>query len=59
MTVQPLTRGTGNHGGPTVSSTSGGRGGGPIEIHLHNEVVGREFQRVVKKVALEDFGLQI
>jgi hypothetical protein len=26
---------------------------------LHNEVVGREFQRVVKKVALEDFGLQI
>jgi hypothetical protein len=59
VTVQPLTRGTGNHGGPTVSSTSGGRGRGPIEIHLHNEVVGREFQRVVKKVALEDFGLQI
>ena len=55
MTVQPLTRGTSNHGGPTVSSTSGGRGGGPIEIHLHNEVVGREFQRVVKESGIGRF----
>ena len=62
VTVQPLTRGTGNHGGPTVSSSGGGSGGGsgrPIEIHLHNEVGGREFQRVIKKFALEDFGLQV
>jgi hypothetical protein len=38
-----------------------GIGGGsrPIEIHLHNEVGGREFQRVVKRVALEDIGLQV
>ena len=28
VTVQPLTRGTGNHGGPTVSSSGGGGMGG-------------------------------
>ena len=36
-----------------------GGGSRPIEIHLHNEVGGREFQRVVKRVALEDIGLQV
>jgi hypothetical protein len=61
MTVQPLTRGTGNHGGPTVSSSdgTGGGSGRPIEIHLHNEIGGREIQRIIKKVALEDIGLQV
>ncbi len=36
-TIQPLTRGTGNHDGSIVSSgiSSGGK---PIEIHVHNEV---------------------
>ena len=59
VTVTPLTRGTGNHTGPTVSS-GGSRGGSrPLEIHLHNEVGGREFQTVIKKVALEDFGYQV
>lgn len=43
VTVMPLTRGSGNHGGPTVSSGGGGSGR-PIEIHLHNEVGVREFQ---------------
>jgi hypothetical protein len=28
VTVQPLTRGTGNHTGPTVSSSFGNGGGG-------------------------------
>ena len=36
-----------------------GGGSRPIEIHLHNEVGGREFQRVVKRVALEDIDLQV
>jgi len=60
VTVTPLTRGTGNHSGPTVSS-GGGRSGGSksIEIHIHNEMGGREINRVIKKVALEDFGLQV
>lgn len=61
VTVQPLTRGTGNHSGPTVSSTPGSLGGKgrPIEIHVHNEINGREIQRIIKKVALEDIGYQI
>jgi hypothetical protein len=61
VTVTPLTRGTGNQGGPTVSSGGGfGRGSNrPIEIHIHNEVGGREVNRYIKKVALEDIGLQV
>ena len=60
MTVQPLTRGTGNHSGPTVSSGGGGTGSSrPIVIHVHNELGGREVQRIIKKVALEDIGLQV
>ena len=37
-TIQSLTRGTGNHDGPTVSFRIGGAGsrGKPIEIHVHN-----------------------
>ena len=35
VTVQSLTRGTGNHSGPTVSS-GGGFVGRPLEIHTHN-----------------------
>ena len=61
MTVQPLTRGTGNHGGPTVSS-SGGIGAGnsrvitiEIPVILDNRVLGR----AVKKIGLEDIGLQV
>ena len=61
VTVQPLTRGTGNHGGPTVSSSPGGGGSGgrAIEIHVHNEINGREIQRIIRKVALSDIGLQV
>jgi hypothetical protein len=59
VTIQPLTRGTGNHGGPTVSSGIGAGGNNrPIEIHVHNKIGGREFQSH-KKVALEDIGLQV
>jgi hypothetical protein len=55
-----LTRGTGNHNGPTVSSGSGfGSSSRPIEIHIHNEVGGREVNKLIKRVALEDFGLQV
>jgi hypothetical protein len=32
VTVQPLTRGTGNQGGPTLSSSCGGGSGRPIVI---------------------------
>ena len=35
VTVQPLTRGTGNHRWPAVSS-GGGSSGRPLEIHTHN-----------------------
>jgi hypothetical protein len=61
VTVQPLTRGTGNHGGPTVSSSGGGGGmGGNRSITIEVPVIidNRIFGRAVKKVALEDFGLQ-
>ena len=60
VTVQPLTIGTGNHQGPTVSSSGGRRGSrGMVEIHLHNEVGGREFQRIIKQPTLGDYGLQV
>lgn len=61
VTVQPLTRGTGNHIGPTVSSGGGAGSGGTkmVEIHIHNEMGGREVSKVIKKVALEDAGLMV
>ena len=60
VTITSLTKGTGNHGGPTVSNTSASlRGSRPIEIHIHNEIGEREVQRVIKNVALEDFGYHI
>jgi hypothetical protein len=52
--VTSLTRGTGNHSGPTVSSGTEGGSGRPIEIHNHIEIGGREFKRVITKVALKD-----
>lgn len=58
VTVTPLTRGTGNHFGPTMGSGGGG-GGRPVEIHIHNILDGREIGRFVNKVALEDIGIQI
>jgi hypothetical protein len=36
-----------------------GGSGRSIEIHVQNEIGGREVQRVIKKVALEDIGLQV
>ena len=61
VTVQPQTRGTGNHQGQTVSSGRGmgGGAGQSKEIHIHLNVDGREFKKVVTKIALEDFGLQV
>jgi len=31
------------------SGSESREGKGPIEIHIHNEMGGREFQRVIKK----------
>ena len=31
----------------------------PAEIHIHIEVGGREYQRIIKNVTLEDFELQV
>lgn len=62
VTVQPLTRGIGNQGGPTVSSTGGGIGGGGNKIIMIEVPVilnNREFGRAVKKVSLEDIELQV
>jgi hypothetical protein len=61
VTVTPLTRGTGNHHGPTVSNSGlgGGGSGRPIIIKVHNILDGRELGRFVKKVALDDVGIQI
>jgi hypothetical protein len=60
VTIQPLTRGTGNHGGPTVLFGIGDAGGGvkPSEIHVQSEINGGEIQRIIKKV-LNYIGLQI
>lgn len=60
VTVQPLTRGTGNHGGPTVSSSGGGGGGNRIiTIEVPVIIDNRVFGRAVKKIALSDIGLQV
>lgn len=61
VTVQPLTRGTGNHGGPTVSSSVGGGGGPQRDIIVPITVVldSRVIQRFVEKVALNNIGLQV
>lgn len=58
VTVNALTRDIGNHFGPTAAL--GGRGrGAPIVIEVHNILDGREIGKFVKKIALEDIGIQI
>ncbi len=49
VTVQPLTRGTGNHSGPTVSS-GGSRGGSRmLTIEVPVTIDGRVFGRELSK----------
>jgi hypothetical protein len=55
VTVTPLIRGTGNQGGPTVSSGRvHGGGNNSITIELPVIIDNRVFCRAVKKVSLED-----
>jgi hypothetical protein len=58
VTVTPLTRGTGNHTGPTVSS-GGSRGGGPMVIENIIMLDGQVIDKRIRKVALDDFGMQV
>lgn len=58
VTVQPLTRGTGHHFGPTVSS-SGNRGGGNITIPINVILDGRIIATRIKKIALGDYPYQV
>ena len=53
VTVQPLTMGTGNHQGPTVSSSSGGGGESsrPIIIEIPVVIGKRVFGRAVKQLS--------
>ena len=60
VTVTPLTWGTGNHTGPTVSSGTGAGGrGGPIVIENIITLYGHIIDRRIRKVALDDFGMQV
>ena len=61
VTVQPLTRGTGNHSGPTVSSSDrSGRGSsGEIVNNITVVLDGRVLQKFVEKTALHGFSLQV
>ena len=60
VTVTPLTRGTGNQSGPTVSS--GGRFGGsnrPIVIENIITLDGQIIDKRIRKVALDGYGVQV
>jgi hypothetical protein len=59
VTVTPLTRGTGNTNGPTVSS--GGSFGSSKPIVIENIIMldGQVIDKRIKKVALGDIGLQV
>jgi hypothetical protein len=59
VTVISLTRGTGNHGVPTVSSTSGGGSSRPIVIENIVILDGQVIDKRIKKVALGEYGLQV
>jgi hypothetical protein len=59
VTVTPLTRGTGNHTGPTVSGGSAIGGGGDQIINITVMLDGRVIQRFVEKTALAGIGVQI
>ena len=58
ITVTPLTRGTGNHFGPTANSFSG-QSGQPIVNNINVILEGRVIQRFVEKTALSNVGIQI
>ena len=59
VTVTPLTRGTGNHTGPTVGSTPMGGGGGSVVNNITVVLDGRVIQRFVEKTALSGVGMQV
>jgi hypothetical protein len=59
VTVTPLTRGTGNQSGPTVSS--GERFGGSRPIVIENIITldGQIIDKRIRKVALNGYGVQV
>jgi len=59
VTVQPLTRGTGNHFGPTVNGGLQSNKNQNITVPITVVLDGRVIQRFVEKVALNNIGLQI
>jgi hypothetical protein len=60
VTVTPLTRGTGNTSGPTVSS-GGGFGGSNRPIVIENIIIldGRIIDKRIRQVALDGIGNQM
>ena len=60
VTIITLTRGTGNHSRPTVSSSGGSRGsGGSTTVVIPVMLNGSEIWRAIKQMSLEDFSLQV
>ena len=59
VTVTPLTRGTGNHSDPTVSSGGGFGGSKPIIIENIITLDGQVIDKRIRRVALGNMGLQI
>ncbi len=59
VTVTPLTRGTGNYAGRTVSSKGSGEGGEPLTYVINGILDGRVIDSKIEKVALKNIGLQI
>ena len=53
-----MTKGTGNHNGPTVSA-SGGGSSRPIVIENIIMLDGRVIDKRIRKVALDGVGLQV
>jgi len=59
VTVTPLTRGTGNTSGPTVSSGGGGGGSRPIVIENIITLDGQVIDKGIRRVALDGYNLQV
>ena len=55
VTVTPLTRGTGNQSGPTVSSDGKFGGSKPIVIENIITLEGQVIDRRIRKVALDEY----
>ena len=59
VTVQPLTRGTANHSGPTVSSGGSFGGSRPIVIENIITLEGNVIDKRIRQVALDGMSRQI